>query len=54
MSAKVLDCGCLTGVYETYSGKVIQVVDAVGGGCTRHKKGDEVPREDARQGNTSD
>ena len=44
VAGKVLDCGCLTGVYETYAGDVIQVIDAVGKTCAEHKKGDEVPR----------
>jgi hypothetical protein len=47
VSGKVLDCGCLVGVYETYGGRVVHVVDAVGEGCTRHQKGDEVPKPQA-------
>ena len=28
-----LPCGCLTGVYETYAGGVVAVVDVVGPSC---------------------
>jgi len=43
VSGKVLDCGCLVGVYETYSGGVVQVIDAIGPACTHHRKGQTVP-----------
>jgi hypothetical protein len=26
-------CGCLVGVYETYAGEVVEIVDAPGEGC---------------------
>jgi len=42
VSGKVLECGCLVGVYETYGGRTVHVVDAVGEGCLQHHKGDPV------------
>ena len=45
VSGKVLECGCLVGVYETYGGEVFYEVDAVQPGCARHHKGDPVPPE---------
>lgn len=48
VSGKVLECGCLVGVYETYGGEVLYEVDAVQSGCTRHHKGDPVPVETVR------
>jgi len=48
VSGKVLDCGCLVGVYETYSGDVVRVVDAVGRTCTEHRKGEALQRPDVK------
>lgn len=45
VSGKVLECGCLVGVYETYGGEVFYEVDAVQPGCARHHTGDPVPPE---------
>ena len=35
LAGRALPCGCLVGVYETYSGGVIATVDACGPGCHR-------------------
>ena len=43
VSGKVLECGCLVGVYETYGGQVLVEVDAVQPRCTDHHKGERVP-----------
>jgi len=43
VSGKVLDCGCLAGIYETYSGDLVTVIDSVGPSCSKHHKGDSVP-----------
>jgi hypothetical protein len=34
-------CGCLVGVYETYAGEVIEILDAPGEGCAdaSHREG---------------
>jgi hypothetical protein len=34
LSGRVLDCGCLVGVYETYAGQVVATIDARGPVCT--------------------
>jgi hypothetical protein len=33
LGSRLLACGCLIGVYETYSGKTLSIVDARGEGC---------------------
>lgn len=35
LSGRVLPCGCLVGVYETYGGGVVSTIDAVGRDCTQ-------------------
>ncbi len=39
-----LPCGCLVGVYETYSGTVVRLLDARASGCTdeQHQRGAEI------------
>lgn len=41
----MLPCGCLVGVYETYDGAVIEVVDARSPACqdAGHARGATVP-----------
>jgi hypothetical protein len=47
LSSRHLSCGCLTGVYETYDGSIVAIVDARGAHCTdpEHTEGNVVPRE---------
>lgn len=33
LDSRLLACGCLIGVYETYSGKTLSIVDVRGAGC---------------------
>lgn len=33
LSSRVLSCGCLAGVYETYDNETIGILDARGAGC---------------------
>lgn len=33
LSGRVLSCGCLVGVYETYEGEVVATIDARGQKC---------------------
>jgi len=49
LSSKSLPCGCLAGVYETYDGQVVAIVDAKGTGCPNrsHINGKIIPAEDA-------
>jgi hypothetical protein len=37
LDSRLLACGCLIGVYETYSGKTLSIVDARGAGCRDRK-----------------
>lgn len=39
LSSQAHPCGCLVGVYETYSGKVVRLVDFVSNSCARHRLG---------------
>jgi hypothetical protein len=33
LGSQLLECGCLTGVYETYDGTVVVLIDARGRNC---------------------
>ena len=33
VGGRVLSCGCLTGIYNTWAGDVVAIVDARGDGC---------------------
>jgi hypothetical protein len=48
VSGRVLDCGCLVGVYETYAGQVIATIDARGPACDQpsHVRHREVTPDD--------
>jgi hypothetical protein len=39
LGSRSLPCGCLVGIYETYDGKAVALVDARGSSCsdTRHR-----------------
>jgi hypothetical protein len=41
LSSESLSCGCLAGVYETYGGPIVSVIDAKGPGCSNasHRHG---------------
>lgn len=45
LSSRLLSCGCLAGVYETYEGQVVTIVDARGPKCTvsTHIDGNALP-----------
>lgn len=34
LASKVLTCGCLVGIYETYEGTVVKMIDARGSLCS--------------------
>jgi hypothetical protein len=34
LSGRSLPCGCLAGVYETYDGEIVAILDARGLACT--------------------
>ena len=45
LSSRLLPCGCLAGVYETYEGDVVTIVDARGPACKNptHVDGKTLP-----------
>jgi len=45
IQSRLLDCGCLVGVYETYGGETIEVIDSRGQDCqdASHRPGALVP-----------
>ena len=47
LSSKWLPCECLVGVYETYHGTVVTIVDVKGTGCaeTLHRNGQVLPHD---------
>ncbi len=42
LASEAYPCGCLLGVYETYDGEVVRLVDAVGAYCRTHRIGQRV------------
>jgi hypothetical protein len=47
LSSRFLPCGCLAGIYETYEGEIVGIVDAHGMACAEpaHASGNLVPLE---------
>jgi hypothetical protein len=45
LSSRCLPCGCLAGVYETYDGVIVTIIDAKGTECNdgSHRDGKIVP-----------
>jgi hypothetical protein len=45
VSGESLPCGCLIGVYETYEGTVVRMIDATGDSCPHphHRVNAELP-----------
>lgn len=45
LSSKCLPCGCLAGVYETYDGLIVTIIDARGTECgvESHRSGKVLP-----------
>ncbi|MEO8523001.1 MAG: hypothetical protein ABI603_16675 [Acidobacteriota bacterium] len=45
LSSRVLPCGCLLGLYETYDGEVIELIDAPALSCSAvgHAAGNALP-----------
>jgi hypothetical protein len=41
LSSRLLRCGCTLGIYETYSGSIVHVLDARGPACddSSHRQG---------------
>jgi hypothetical protein len=55
LSSQSLPCGCLAGVYETYDGLVVAIVDAKSTTCANlsHSNGKLVPADDAPRATTA-
>jgi hypothetical protein len=45
LSSRFLSCGCLVGVYETYDGQIVNILDARSSSCAEpeHQTGKTVP-----------
>lgn len=45
LASRLLPCGCLTGVYETYDGEIVGILDARNPACAdpAHARGNVVP-----------
>ena len=45
LSSRVLACGCVVGIYETYAGAVVTIVDERTASCTdaAHATGKQIP-----------
>lgn len=45
LSSRLLPCGCIAGVYETYGGDVVTIIDAPGSSCPdgTHTDGNLIP-----------
>ena len=45
LTSRLLPCGCLAGVYETYDGSVVTLLDERQSTCTdpKHADGNEIP-----------
>ena len=60
LSSRLLDCGCLLGIYEMYDGAVMGLLDSKGPACSvsSHERGNEIPvdrsRSSSRPGEPSD
>jgi hypothetical protein len=52
ISSRVLSCGCLVGIYETYDESVVAVIDAVGSSCRQHRSGAEIRLDEAGRQST--
>ena len=39
LSSRLLPCGCLTGIYETYDNEVVGIIDARGSSCADESHG---------------
>ena len=45
LSSRMLQCGCLAGIYETYDGDVVSILDERAPSCVNlsHEVGDVIP-----------
>jgi hypothetical protein len=52
LGSRLLPCGCLAGIYETYADTTVTIIDARGEHCDHmeHIVGETMPIEDVFQG----
>jgi hypothetical protein len=45
LRSRLLPCGCVVGIYETYENEIVAIVDARGAACREdaHEPGKQVP-----------
>jgi hypothetical protein len=45
LSSRLLTCGCVAGIYETYDGEVVTLIDERGPECAEaaHEEGNRIP-----------
>jgi hypothetical protein len=45
LTSRLLPCGCVAGIYETYDGDVVALVDERSGVCSdaNHQNGNRIP-----------
>jgi hypothetical protein len=55
LSSRVLPCGCLAGVYETYDARVVHILDAKGESCAdgAHEAGKAISLEREHRSSSS-
>jgi hypothetical protein len=55
LGSRVLPCGCVAGVYETYDGETVAILDAPATSCAEpdHTQGKQLPLEALPVRNTS-
>ena len=56
LSSRFLPCGCLAGVYETYDGEIIGILDARSPSCrdAAHSTGNIVPLQLPEEGTANE
>lgn len=42
VASEAHECGCLVGIYETYGGEIVRLVDEVGEDCSTHSQGQQL------------
>jgi hypothetical protein len=52
LQSQLLRCGCFVGLYETYDGQTVAIVEEPGPGCrdSRHQAGQAIQPSDAVHG----
>lgn len=50
LSSRVLPCGCVAGIYETYDAQTVAILDVPAASCGErsHRRGNVLPAEVAR------